>query len=417
MDEHLNIFYPYSLRENDIIKEDNITRAAMISFNDMKQNEKISFINKLVNKTILLNDNYRFEVELQPTTNINEPCIKYLVGFCPDGKVSDYDSFDDSVDAVFNAASEHNARPDGQISVYDGDKLVAVIIFENKLHNLSVYQLKRHFELILNLTSKEDIRNSLILFDYKSFFSLFKESESVLCKDLLEFMNINGYIRPESFNDVLKSKYNRKNNVEYLLGKTLDNICQKGRRERQTGWGETIKIKDLNPFIDMIGLIYYKSDDTVRLALKFASRMSSARRFYRHLKERNIYPGKEFTAEFCLGFLRGYIENSFVAIDDVDRYIQYLFDNLSSIRQYEIDDLKTFILDLTQKTGTDFDPNNYCYSDKRLTHGHINFVPTLDYSKYWKVEELRNKSIEDFANEIRKLIDDCSKQLDINIVY
>ena len=81
MDEHLNIFYPYSLKENDVIKEDNITRAAMISFNDMKQNEKISFINKLVNKTILLNDNYRFEVELQPTTNINEPCIKFLVVF------------------------------------------------------------------------------------------------------------------------------------------------------------------------------------------------------------------------------------------------------------------------------------------------------------------------------------------------
>ncbi len=417
MDEHLNIFYPYSLKESDAIKEDNITRAALISFDDMKQDEKICFINKLISKNILSNKNYRFEIELQPTSSIKQDCQKFLVGFCPNGKVGEYDSFDNSVNAIYHAPIDHDARPDGQISVYDGDELVAVIIFENKLHNLSANQLKRHFELILNITDREEISNSLVLINYIKFFSLFKDSESVLCKNLLEFMNINGYIKPECFNDVLRSKYHKKANIEYLLGKTLDMVCRSGKRERQTGWGEIINIKDLNQCIDMIGLIYYEGDDTVRLCLKFASRMTSARRFYSHLKEKNIHPNKDFTAEFCLGYWKGYIERSFIKINDTNKYIQYLFNNISKIKQYELCELKPFIKDLTTKTNTEFDPNNYCYGDKRLTHGHINVVPTLDYSKYWKLDDLKEKTIEEFAREVEQLINDCSRQLDLKIVY
>lgn len=47
MDEHLNIFCPYSIKENDSIREDNITRASLIAFGEIDNKEKIGFINSL----------------------------------------------------------------------------------------------------------------------------------------------------------------------------------------------------------------------------------------------------------------------------------------------------------------------------------------------------------------------------------
>ena len=152
MDEHLNIFYPYSLKEKDNIREDNITRASLIAFETLDKNEKIDFINSLLNRNILDNkEKYEFEIILQPTGVINEQCNKFLVGFCPTGNVSGCKSKAEAVDKIVLSSADHNARADGQINVYKNKKKYLVILFENKFQDLFEDQLKRHFESILKV--------------------------------------------------------------------------------------------------------------------------------------------------------------------------------------------------------------------------------------------------------------------------
>ncbi|HPS19268.1 MAG TPA: hypothetical protein PLR04_04040, partial [Bacilli bacterium] len=64
MDEHLNVFYPYSIKENDNIREDNITRASLIAFGEIDNKGKFLFINSLLNKDILDADSdYEYKIE------------------------------------------------------------------------------------------------------------------------------------------------------------------------------------------------------------------------------------------------------------------------------------------------------------------------------------------------------------------
>lgn len=416
MDRHLNIFYPYSIKETDNIREDNITRASLIAFSELTNDEKIDYINTLVGKTVLSKDNYDYEISLQPTVKISTNCNKFLIGFCPSGKVRNCDTIDEASNAIFASTSNHSARADGQISIYNRGKLHTVLIFENKFQDLFEDQLKRHYEMLLDTTDIKNIKNTLILKSYNQFFSLYKNYKNRLCSDLIEFVNIAGYLKPSEFSDIEKNKYNRKSNIEFLLGKALDEVCVDGKRDIQVGWGEIIDIKDLNEIINMIGLVYH-SDDTIQLSLLFGSLMTSARKLYELIDFKKIKLTKEFAGEFHVGFWKGYIENSFIKADNTQKYLEFVSSNLKDLKQCDLSGLKTYVNKLVKATDTKFDENKYCFEDKRLTHKRINIIPSLGYSFYWNVKDLYNVSFKDFVKEIKCKINECISILGITIKF
>jgi len=418
MDEHLNVFYPYSIKENDNIREDNITRASLIAFGEIDNKGKFLFINSLLNKDILDADSdYEYKIELQPTSIITEDCIKYLIGFCPNGKVRGCSNKEDSIEKIYYATSDHSARADGEICIYRNGSLYAVLVFENKLQDLFEDQLKRHFEFLLGMTKKEDIINSLVLLSYADFFDLYKKFDYRLCDDLIEFVNIAGYLKPSQFSDLEKNKYNRKRNIEYLLGKTLDSICINGKRRVQTGWGEIIDIKSINEIIDMIGLVYHPDKDTIQLSLLFGSRMKSAQKLYRLIQSKKICLTNDFVGEFHAGYVMGYIENSYIGVNDAQRYIRFVIDNIEDLKQCDLSDLKTYVNNMVKATGTSFDETQYCFSDKRLTHGHINLIPSLGYSVYWSVSDLYKMTLDEFVTLCKSKIGECISSIGIKISY
>ena len=135
----------------------------------------IEFVNSLLGRNLLRTDGkYTFEILLQPTKKITETCNKFLIDFCPSGNVRDCLTKEEAAERIFSSESLHNARADGQISVFEEGKLNSVLIFENKLQDLFENQLKRHYELLLGISDKKDIENSLILVNYNSFLVYFK---------------------------------------------------------------------------------------------------------------------------------------------------------------------------------------------------------------------------------------------------
>lgn len=418
MDEHLNVFYPYSIKENDSIREDNITRASLIAFGEIDNKGKILFINSLLNKDILdINSEYEYKIELQPTSIITGNFIKYLIGFCPSGKVRGCDNKEDAIEKIYDATSNHSARADGEICIYRNGALYATLIFENKLQDLFEDQLKRHFEFLLGMTKKDDIFNSLVLLSYADFFDLYRKHDCRLCDYLIEFVNFTGYLKPSQFSDLEKNRYNRKENIEYLLGKALDRICKNGNRKWQKGWGEIIDIKNINEIIDMIGLVYHPDKDEIQLSLLFGSRMKSAQKFYYLIQSKKISLTNDFVGDFRVGYAKGFIENSYIEVSNAQSYIQFVIENIKDLKQCDLIDLKKYVNNIVEATGTSFDETKYCFSDRRLTHGHINLIPSLGYSFYWSVSDLYKMAFDDFVSLCKSKIEECIGSIGVKIDY
>lgn len=434
MDKHLNIFYPYSSKEKNNIKEDNITRASLIVFDLMSNEEKIAFVNTLL-KCNLLNpkNEYNFVVDLQNTDDgrgkrnlefrLNPEYVsltkKYLVGFCPDGKVEGCDSKTEAVEKIYSSPVNHEARADGIIRIEVNNKTIAIILFENKLRPLFPDQLKRHFDKILNIHHKDEIEKALVLYNYRDFFNLYQNVSGRIKQDLLELLNLSGYLQPKTFKEIESVRYNKKNNVESLLKNILIKASNEKMIRKQTGWGWTIDVSKTNKYIRMIGLVYKEKDDTVELCLKFAPTMRASIGFYKQC----VFPRKEkinfskFRCEIHLGHKRGYVEKSYIFINDSYHFVSFIETNMSRIKTSSLKETKQFIEDITKQTKTRLDKQYELdvYNDGRLKNGDIWIVPSFTYVKKWKLADLYNKNCEYLVDQVLSSIKECENQLDISI--
>lgn len=436
MDKHLNTFYPYSSDEKTSFKEDNITRASLVTFDSLKNKEKIVFVNRLLREKKLSKfKKYSFVVELQSSTvdknSNNELSIdldsiskaeKYLVGFCPEGKVGETDDLNQIVESIYNSEIAHNARADGLIKVIGkNNQIELIILFENKLQPLFADQLHRHLSLLLGFNSKEEIKNAFKLYTYKDFFHLFNQKNSKYADDLLDFMNISGNLYPESFKDLKKIKFNRDENIEYLLSQVLIKIVNNPSTIKwQKGWGYTIRVN--NPFIKMIGLIYKKDIDGIELCLKFAPTMRNAKSFYKSIIDprKNSIDYSKYIGELHLGHHRGYVQKSYLCFPNSEQYVEYLLENnrLDDLKQGTLSDALVFVNGLIDIVIPDYDKSAYeasIKSDNRLLVDKVWVAPSLIYSKQWRLEDLYSANIDKFKDDILNEIHKCEDELGIKI--
>ena len=415
---HLNIFYSYSLRENEQIKEDNITRATLLTFEKMSSNGKIYFINSIIGNNLLPIDDYLdFEIELQPTKKSELEDNKFLVGFCPNGCVEGEREITRIADSIYNSTVDHDARADGLIRVFFKKKAYMEIYFENKLVDLKYNQLKRHILLLLGIQNRRDIEKCIKIFDYRNFYSLFNNSDGLLNNDLINFLYLSGNLCPVNFKDLSRIKYNYKKQVEYLLGKTLDIISfsSKGMRDRQQGWGETIKYPN-NDYLGMIGLIFNEDKGKVELNFRFGSKMSTARNLYKKIEDRHIDFSNNFKGSFCVNYVLGYIENSYIETSkNVNNYVNYVMSNPISEKN-DISSLKEYIRGLINSANIEYNIDDFPFEDKRLQQGHIRIVPSLVYFYEWNVNDLYKYSVEDFSAIVNSIIKKVSAIMDIKIL-
>lgn len=429
-DSHLNIFWQYNQDENTNVIENNITRNTLLTFNKMNDSNKIRFINLLIGKTLLNKTNdFSFEIELQcndfkqSLLKINDD-NKFLIGFCPEGKVGDSDSIKDISNLIINSSVDHGAIPDGCILIKHKNTILYAIVFENKLVNLYPEQLKRHFVDYMNVSTKtlssSYIQNHLIVKSYSAFYEIFKKTNGPLNTELLDYMNIGGNLYPLNFGDLTNMQYNTTRNIEHLLGNTLDLVCNKGKRDRQKGWGEIIDIDSINKYIRMIGLIY-DGNENIYLSLRFASTMTKARNFYKDCTINYNKPNfdKYFVAELECNYMYGYIEETRFQIKYIDKYIKYLQNNLNVIKQYTIKDYENIFLPQVFATqGPNFHPL-YKLTDKRLQKHKNNTIPSLTFTYTWKLDDLikTSKTTNDLSKEVINAINLCEQYISKSINY
>lgn len=427
-DVHLNLFWQYNSDESINISENNITRNSLLTFMQMDYINKKTFINNLLSKNIINDSNYTFEIELQHNdfkkylTKINDN-NKYLIGFCPSGKVNGTGSIDEIARMIANSKVDQGDIPDGCILIKYGNVFKYAIVFENKLVDLYPEQLKRHFVIYMNTSngnlSEIYYKNHFLIKSYKEFYNLYKATKGFLNNELLDFMNISGYIYPNSFGELSNIQYNVTKNIEYLLGLVLDGVCKNGKRRRQQGWGEIIDIESINQCISMIGLVYENNTD-IKLELKFGSKMSTARTFYKKCKFTfNNNFKKHINASIQCGFMFGYIHETNINMDKPKEFIEYFVNNPNDIKQYTIDDYKNLLLPKIFATqGNKFNPS-FQLSAKQLQNHKNNVIPSVTYTKLWNLSDLikKNCSISQLVNEVINNINECMEIVGIDVNY
>lgn len=422
MDEHLNVFYQYCSKENDGIREDNITRATLVTFDKLSYHSKIAFINKIIGKTALNEEcmDYDFVLELQDNW-LRDDVIsiankdKYLCAFSTTGMVNDESNHETVVDMIYHSPSDHDSRPDGCILVKQQSKPILAIVFENKLHDLNPKQLKRHFVEYMGITDKNDMSNSFLLYSYGQFYKFF-ESDEGLNSDLLEYINISGYILPQNYQYFKKSKYNIRRNVEYLNSCMLNKIKKNSTLGYQTGWGPILMLGDENRVINMIGLIYFSDTDEIELNIRFAPTMSKARYFYRRLRPEaieRISRCNSFNTEIRIQLMFGYIEQSCICFNNVGKFLNYFSKNCESVfHKYEKPQLLSILNDLSDFTGDPI-PDNYGNGSK-FNHGRLCLCPSLIYTKRWKIPSIGSN--ENLLKEINDCIAECEEITGFEII-
>ena len=417
MNIHFNLFYPYNLDEKANIKEDNITRASLIAFDKLSYNSKIKFINSLLRKEVLAHrDGYEFSIELQENDfkdmlfSMNNN-TKYLVGFCPSGKVNGLSNHDEIVDLIDCSPVDHESRPDGCLLVKYRNAYVLGVVFENKLCDLYPSQLKRHFQNYMNISKKEDIKHSFILYNYTDFFNLYSKNEGIN-NDLRDYLNISGHLYPNDYSELKNIKYNYRNNIEHLNYEVLNAIKKDSEIDYQKGWGPILRTSGIDNYINMIGLVYYESSGELLLSIRFAPTMRKAKAFYSSINKGVCQKlTKDFYTEIRAQLMRGYIEEGRIPFKNSAKFVEYFINNGGTVlHQYNKKDLITFLKKLCRYTGDTF-PKNYGKSPK--FNYKVTICPSLMYEKYWKVSSLPNKT--KLITQIKKAIKECESIIGVKI--
>ena len=474
-DNHLNLFWHYGRRSQEEMSEEelekrdrsinglenNITRSTIVTFENLKEKNKISFLNVLlqdINKGDVLSPDktYEYDYELQEVKLKNKVknaknAKKYLIGFCPDGSVCSGNKEvtinpQEIIQTVNSQSVDKKANPDAVIIVKDKNKknknaddenIVLVVAFENKKVSLYPNQLKRH---LVDYLGVETAEGHLIVKNYDEFYGLFNLFvDDSYCKELLEYLDILFLLDPtfehleEAHNLYKDEKDEMKRIADRALYRTLKEVYERlnenelfGELRIQKGWGNIIDVTKQFKYINMIGLVWSKDEGKAELNIKLAPNMGSAKSFYKEFDAKDLlFNSNElgFSSWFTFGDVHNYIDKTDIIFRDVEKYFNFFKKMAESVSMKSVgkkdknDSLGELLTGMQQQIGlikNDRTTESIIEKVTKTNKGEVRknyekfkiwYAPSIQVVKQWSIDDLKKTGQDKLVTEIVDIVE------------
>lgn len=425
-DRHLNIFYTYGDKAH---LENNITKAfinVLQSLNDqeLKETVKALFDFDLPNGTYTTT----FYLLTKPKEDLVKQYLnRIMFAFSPTGKSWGFEGLDIKNEKEIRKVLEEEAKkrseieeeqkdyvtytleeiletrknkgsiPDGWLFIDVNGKPVVVIAMENKLYDLNPYQLNNHIEKSLLITKS---KQRPVYRKYEDIVSLFKQFESYIPHQFIEYLIILNYIQVDDFSLACGADKEIRQKLALRFGKEILDHVHEGKKDFRHWYCPRCHVN--YEYLREINLSFEK--DEIELWLSFGPTQSTAKKMLSCIDRIDICDPRFFSYQ---GFHLLYkypariIKGSYVSNWELDEYIDYWKANIKYVKTSTPKEA----IELYKKLHSDGKIDKSQLDD--ITQRFIGkksliiVAPEISLVFKWTYEEAAMLGIEGFAKEIK----------------
>lgn len=435
-DPHLNVFYAYGDKAH---LENNITKAFVNVLESLNENQLKRVVKELFG--FELNDGkYRVSYFLQKKPN-REFVEKYpnriMFAFSPTGKSWGIEGLDNKDEHEIRKALEEEAKkqsqfeeeqkefiestlteimhvrenkgsiPDGWLFVDIDNVPTLVVAMENKLYDLDPYQLNNHIEKSLLLTENKP---EPIYRKYDDILMLFKDLDTFLCNQFIEYLAILNYTQVDDFSMACLADESIRRRLLMNFGKDILEIAHPGEKDFRNY--QTARCHVNYPYLHEINLSF--KDEKIELWLSFGPTQQTAKWMLSSIDKIDIHDShfSHVYQGFHLLYHRGrIISGSYVDEWDVDEFINYWKENINLVKTSTPEEA----ISLYQKMYADgkIKKEKFDYIKERLSgkKNQILIIPEISIVFAWEYQEASELGLQAFGEQIKDKIHIALKEM------
>ncbi len=428
-DPHLNVFYTYGDKAH---LENNITKAFVNVLESMNESELSAVIKELFD-FILPNGSISTTYYLQKKPS-EELVLKYpnkvMFAFSPTGKAWGIKGLDtknekdirkelfeeakkqseieeeqeefvnSTLEEIMKIRENKGSIPDGWLFVDVNNKPVLVVAMENKLYDLDPYQLNNHIEksLLIKENKPEPVYRK-----YEDILNLFKNINTYLCNQFIEYMVILNYHQINDFSSACLADESIRRRLLMNFGKQILDVAHEGKKDFRNY--NTARCHVNYDYLHEINLRF--DDDCIQLWLSFGSTQKSSRDMLSKV-DKIVIDDSYFSHSyqgFHLQYQRGrIIGDSYLGNWNLDEFLNYWKKNIDYIKTSTPED----ILVLCEKmladgkiTDEELGKMRKRFAGKK---NPVLVIPEISIVFAWSYEEAANIGLEKLGGSIKEKI-------------